>query len=254
MKCLELFSSPLAFSLPHAVRFTVCSVGRVLPSSFNDLLWITVQTCDVTSPAPPQCHVLFHRPQTSWRCPLNKWHTCLSSGVSSSSQELWASSHRHFLHVLFPSSLSSVCFGGVREAVVLLPSSASLVFCQQIDLSLSSCWADIIPRTLSVWSQQAMYMNVNMEKHSRWTICALAASWSAHTSNEYVTLCRRLYLSNVVSIVQHVPFYAINTFLVIFTCAPAGWAHSCLSYRRWKQEVKRRLPDFFHIWQMLHST
>lgn len=136
MKCLELFSSPLAFSLPHAVRFTVCSVGRVLPSSFNDLLWITVQTCDVTSPAPPQCHVLFHRPQTSWRCPLNKWHTCLSSGVLSSSQEHWASSHRHFLHVLFPSSLSSVCFGGVREAVVLLPSSASLVFCQQIDLSL----------------------------------------------------------------------------------------------------------------------
>lgn len=121
-------------------------------------------------------------------------------------------------------------------------------------ISLSSCWADITQRTLSVWSQQAMYMNVNMEKHSRWTICALAASWSAHTSNEYVTLCRRLYLSNVVSIVQHVPFYAINTFLVIFTCAPAGWAHSCLLYRRWKQEVKRRLPDFFHIWQMLHST
>ena len=129
------YSAPLWLSVsPHAVRFTVCSVGRVLPSSFNDLLWITVQTCDVTFPAPPQCHVLFRRPQTSWCCPLNKWHTCLSSGVLSSSQELWA--HRHFLHVLFPSSLSSVCFRGVREAVVLLPSSASLVFCQQIDLSL----------------------------------------------------------------------------------------------------------------------
>ena len=216
---------PFGFQSPP----TLSDLQSVLQDAYSPPPLMTCcgsQSKPVMSPLRLHRNVKFYSTDLKLLCVVlkTKRHACLSSRILSFHKGSEPQLIDTFFMCFFPFFSQLGLFQRCeRSCCVITINSISCVlstdWALSLSLSLLSRWADIIPRTWSVWSQQAT-LNTNMEKtftSEQYVLRLLHVytyqvyihptrmrPFSFRTSFLSASAC---YLSNVVSIVQHVPFF-----------------------------------------------